>query len=76
MASENTQQRRSFVNEAPWDRIVRVVLGLVMLYLGWSGAVDGVLGVVLQWLGFIPLITGIVGWCPLYSLFRIRTNKA
>ena len=75
MAPESSKQQRRIVNEAPWDRIVRVVLGLVMLYLGWSGAVDGVLGTVLQWLGFVPLITGLVGWCPLYRLFGIRTNK-
>lgn len=75
MATQNTEKRQGFVNEAPWDRILRVALGLVMLYLGWSGAVDGALGVVLQWLGFVPLLTGLVGWCPLYRLFGIRTNK-
>jgi hypothetical protein len=34
----------SFVNEAGWDRIARVVLGVVMLAVGWTGIVDGVLG--------------------------------
>ena len=65
----------SFVNEAGWDRIARVVLGIVMLVLGWTGIVDGVLGTVFKIVGFVPLITGIVGWCPLYSLFRFRTNS-
>lgn len=64
------------VNEAGWDRIIRIVLGLVMLALGWGGFVGGWLGVVLQWLGFVPLITGLVGWCPLYTLFRIQTKPA
>jgi hypothetical protein len=66
----------SFVNEASWDRILRVVLGVVLLYLGWSGVVGGGLGTVLKFLGFIPLLTGLIGWCPLYSLFKIRTNRA
>jgi len=35
-----------FVNEAGWDRIVRVVLGIVLLYLGWGGVVAGGLGLV------------------------------
>lgn len=64
------------VNEAGWDRIVRIVLGLAMLVLGWGGFVGGALGVVLQWLGFVPLLTGLIGWCPLYSLFHIRTKTA
>jgi len=65
-----------FVNEAGWDRIMRIVLGAVMLFLGWTGVVGGTLGVIFQWLGFIPLITGLVGWCPLYAVFKFRTHKA
>jgi hypothetical protein len=64
------------VNEAGWDRIVRVVLGIVMLALGWGGFVGGWLGVALQWLGFVPLVTGLIGWCPLYSIFRFQTKPA
>ena len=65
----------SFINEASWDRIVRVVLGIVLLYLGWGGVVSGTLGEILKYLGFVPLLTGLIGFCPLYALFRIRTNK-
>jgi hypothetical protein len=65
-----------FVNEAGWDRILRIVLGALMLFLGWTGVVGGTLGVVFQWLGFVPLITGLVGWCPLYAILKLRTVKA
>lgn len=64
------------VNEAGWDRILRVVIGLVLLYLGWGGVVTGSLGLVLKVLGFVPLITGLIGWCPLYSVFKVSTKKA
>lgn len=64
------------VNEAGWDRILRVVIGLVLLYLGWGGVVTGSLGLVLKVLGFVPLITGLIGWCPLYSLLKVSTKKA
>ncbi|HNS63012.1 MAG TPA: DUF2892 domain-containing protein [Anaerolineaceae bacterium] len=64
------------INESMTDRIVRVVLGIVLLVLGWGGIVTGTLGVIFKWLGFIPLLTGIVGFCPLYALFKIRTNRA
>ena len=33
-------------------------------------------GAVLQWLGFVPLLTGLIGWCPLYSVFHIKTKAA
>ena len=65
-----------FVNEATWDRILRVVVGIVLLVLGWANVVTGGLGLAFKIIGFIPLITGLVGWCPLYTLFRVRTNKA
>lgn len=64
-----------FMNEAGWDRIVRVVLGVVLLVLGWTDVVTGGWGTFLKVLGFVPLLTGLVGFCPLYALARVRTNK-
>ena len=64
----------SFANEASWDRIGRVVLGIFFLYLGWAEVVTGGWGTALKIIGFVPLLTGLVGWCPLYALFSFRTN--
>jgi hypothetical protein len=66
----------AFVNEANWDRILRVLVGVLLLYLGFGGIVTGGLGTVLKIIGFIPLITGLVGWCPLYALLKFRTNQS
>jgi len=63
-------------NESGWDRIVRIIIGIALIYVGWSGLVTDTLGTVLLAVGFIPLLTGIIGWCPLYSLFRIGTKAA
>lgn len=63
----------TFINEASWDRALRIVLGVAMLVLGWFGIVTGGWGLALKILGFLPLITGIVGWCPAYSLFGVST---
>jgi hypothetical protein len=63
------------VNEANWDRIARVVLGIVLLVLGLGGTVGGVLGIVLDILGVILLVTGLVGFGPLYTLFKFSTKK-
>jgi len=59
-------------NESSTFRAIRVVAGLVMLYLGWTGTVAGTAGVVLQWLGFVPLLTGLTGFCPLYAVLGIN----
>lgn len=64
------------LNESGVDRIIRVVLGVVLLVLGWGGIVGGTLGLVFKILGFIPLLTGIVGFCPLYALFKLSTKKS
>ncbi len=64
-----------YVNEAGWDRIVRVVLGIALLYLGWAGVVTGGWGTFLKIIGFLPLLTGLAGFCPVYALFKFRTNK-
>jgi len=66
----------NFVNESGVDRIIRVVLGVALLAMGWGGIVTGGFGIFLKVIGFVPLLTGIVGFCPLYSLFKFKTNKA
>jgi hypothetical protein len=64
------------INMANWDRIARVVLGIVFLILGLGGVVTGILGIVLDVIGVIFVLTGVVGFCPLYTLFKFSTKKA
>jgi len=62
-----------FVNEAGWDRIARVVAGVVLLAVGF-GVVGGTAGTVLGVVALVPLVTGLVGYCPIYSVLHVRTN--
>ncbi len=62
------------VNEAGWERVARIVLGVVLLVVGF-GVMDGTAGVVVGIVAFVPLLTGLSGWCPLYSLVGFRTDK-
>lgn len=52
------------------DRIVRIVLGLVLIGLTVTGTI-GVWG----WLGVVPLATGALGWCPPYAILGLSTCK-
>ncbi len=63
-------------NVANWDRIARVVLGIILLVLGWGGIVTGGWGVFLKIIGFVPLLTGLLGYCPIYGLLKYGTKKA
>lgn len=55
-------------NEGTLDRIIRVLLGLVLLSLT-------VVGPQTMWglVGLVPLITGAVGFCPLYKIVGLNT---
>lgn len=50
------------------DRILRIVVGLVLIGLTVTGTI-GVWG----WLGVVPLATGAIGWCPPYAIFGWNT---
>ncbi|HKV13378.1 MAG TPA: DUF2892 domain-containing protein [Thermoanaerobaculia bacterium] len=65
----------TFTNESPLDRTFRILAGLAMLIAGWAHFVTGVWGVALQVFGWVPLATGLLGWCPVYALLGISTNK-
>lgn len=65
----------NFVNEAGWERVLRIIVGIVLLYLGFGAVVTGTWGTVLIIIGFIMLITGLIGWCPLYTLLGTGTKK-
>lgn len=62
-------------NEATWDRWVRVLVGLVMLLLGWSSALSGGVALALRVFAFFPLATGLLGWDPFYALLGFSTRR-
>lgn len=50
------------------DRILRIVIGLVLIGLTLTHNI-GVWG----WIGLVPLATGAIGWCPPYAIFGWNT---
>ena len=61
-------------NEGTVDRAARVVLGIVLLIVGF-GVMGGTGGVIVGLIGLVPLLTGLAGVCPIYSLLGIRTTE-
>jgi len=64
-----------YMNEAGWDRIFRVIGGILLLALGFGGVAVGTLGWVFNIIGALLLVTGLVGFCPVYALLKIKTLK-
>lgn len=63
-------------NESSLDRVIRVIAGLALLVLFFANIISGTLGIVLAVIGGVLSITGAIGFCPLYALLKIRTNKS
>ncbi len=51
------------------DRIVRILVGLVLVFLTLVGVI-GVWG----WVGLILLVTGFMRFCPVYKMIGYRTT--
>lgn len=59
------------INLHPVDRWIRIIVGAVLVMMAFqNNTING-------WylLGVIPLLTGIVGFCPLYYLMGLNTNR-
>ncbi|HSV94433.1 MAG TPA: DUF2892 domain-containing protein [Spirochaetia bacterium] len=61
-------------NEGEIDRLVRTVLGVIMLLVGYSVG-TGVWQVALYVLGGVMVVTGLTGFCVIYKILGISTNK-
>ena len=55
-------------NEGTIDRVLRVVLGLILLALVFVGPQTP-----WGWIDIVPLVTGLVGFCPLYRIVGLST---
>jgi uncharacterized membrane protein HdeD (DUF308 family) len=63
-------------NEGTTDRVVRVILGIILLYVGaiYMG-LSGILSYIVVIVGLLLLVTGLIGFCYLYSVFGMNTCK-
>jgi len=53
------------------DRVLRIVVGLVLIALALMGTI-GAWG----WIGIMPLATGLFKFCPAYTLLGINTGRS
>lgn len=62
-------------NAGTIDRVVRVVIGIVLLYLVVTDKVQGIAMYVVGILGIMMLVTAALAYCPLYPVMKINTES-
>jgi hypothetical protein len=67
------------INVGTPDRIVRLILGLLLLVTplvtGWTLFANPVWTWVFMIAGLVLVVTGIVRFCPAYSIFNLSTSR-
>ena len=55
-------------NEGMLERVIRVILGTVLLSLT-------IVGPMTAWglIGIVPIVTGLFGFCPIYKIIGLST---
>lgn len=62
-------------NEGNIDRLARGVVAIITLILAFAVGIGSVVGVVLVLVGVVMAITAAVGFCPLYRLIGLSTER-
>jgi len=63
------------INESATDRVIRVIVGAVLLAAWVFGGLSGTWAVVLGIIGAVLLVTGAVGFCAIYALLGMSTAR-
>lgn len=58
------------------DKIIRFVLAAIIAVLYFTGTVTGTLSIVLLIVAGVFVVTSLVNFCPLYTLFGLKTCPA
>jgi hypothetical protein len=62
-------------NMSQTDRVIRLVAAAVILILFLTNVLTGTLAIILGIVAAILAVTAVVGFCPLYALLGLSTNR-
>ena len=63
------------MNQSSTDRLIRIMLGGVLLIIVSYFPLNVYLTWILVLLGIFLIVTGLTGFCPAYSLLKLGTKK-
>lgn len=56
------------------DKAIRVIIAAIIIILFLNDSISGMIGVVLLAVAAIFMLTSLLSFCPLYTIFGIKTN--
>lgn len=62
-------------NENAFDRFIKILVGSIIIFLIFYFKVNIILLAVLLFAALWMVVTGLIGYCPLYHLLGINTQK-
>ena len=62
-------------NMGALDKIIRVLVAAVFVYLFYTEKITGTLGYILLVFAGVFLLTSLMSFCPLYTVLGIKTCK-
>lgn len=62
-------------NENAFDRFVKTLIGIIVLYFTFYFPLNIFIILILLFAALWLIITGLIGYCPLYNLLGINTEK-
>ena len=57
------------------DKLVRLIIAVVLFLLVYTEKITGNMQIVALLVAMIAAVTSLLNYCPLYTLFKINTNK-
>ncbi|MDT8392816.1 MAG: DUF2892 domain-containing protein [Bacteroidales bacterium] len=60
-------------NMGVFDRSLRIILAIVVAVLIFLGELSGTTAIILGIIAAVFLLTSLFGFCPLYTLFGLKT---
>ena len=64
------------INVGGMDRLIRVVIGLILIALGLFHVFTGTAAIVAYVVAAIAIITGTARFCPAWAMFGINTSSS
>jgi hypothetical protein len=55
------------------DRIIRLIIAALLVYLYYNGTITGTLGIIAVVVAGVFALTSLVSFCPLYTFIGVNT---
>jgi uncharacterized membrane protein len=55
------------------DRIIRLIIAAVLVFLFYNGTLTGTIGIVAVVIAIVFALTSLLSFCPLYTLIGVNT---